>query len=98
MRWGSKAAACTGNFSSHPAHPHPGIVRSHITRSGTEPAGRGEVWPQPQAICKEHYYEFLNGGRRDESGRLLAKCRDCPVGRVFVLGINRLIDGKIMTI
>ena len=51
----------------------------------------------PQSVCDEgqHYFVFLNEGNR-EGGRVLVKCRKCPLGKNFVVGIHELVDGKLV--
>jgi hypothetical protein len=46
--------------------------------------------PTPHRICKKHYFTIVQ-----EPGHVVAKCRSCPVGRLFVPGIHRLMDGVI---
>lgn len=49
----------------------------------------------PHTICAEHNFALTNGGRRERDGRLIAKCGNCGMGKNFVLGQHRIVDGKI---
>lgn len=51
----------------------------------------------PYDLCAPdaHYFEIKNGGKR-VAGRLVVQCRNCPLGKNFVVGVHQLIDGKIV--
>lgn len=53
--------------------------------------------PIPHKFCSEgsHFYEFVDGGRRQD-GRVLVKCKRCSLGRVFIPGRHRLENGKLL--
>lgn len=53
----------------------------------------------PHTICapSDHYFEVRNQGKR-VNGRLEVQCHACSYGRAFVVGHNRLEDGKILTL
>lgn len=52
----------------------------------------------PHKLCSpdQHYFEIRNGGKR-VAGRLEVQCRHCGLGKNFVLGVHRLVDGRIET-
>ncbi len=42
----------------------------------------------------EHFYTFYNGGLR-VNGRVEVQCRDCSMGIDFVVGLFKLVNGKV---
>ena len=51
----------------------------------------------PHQICEPdaHYSIFKDGGKR-VGGRVQVQCRHCNLGKNFVVGVHRLVEGKII--
>lgn len=46
----------------------------------------------------DHRFELVNSGKRDESGRVTIKCKNCPLGGIFRVGIDRLdSEGRLLS-
>jgi hypothetical protein len=51
----------------------------------------------PQNICAadDHYFELVDGGRR-QNGQVLAKCRKCPIGVKVRVGSDKIENGRVV--
>ena len=66
------------------------------TRTVEEKVAYLEVTRIPTCENGNHHFVFMNDGKR-MGGRLLVQCQQCPVGKPFIPGVHRLVDGKMLS-